>query len=117
MGKRPSKLKRACLRCWPVLRFRVLGRGVARWKRYCVRALIGLPLVLVATVVIVTQTPIMGNLLLPRMSAALGMGIKAGGVYVAAAGREVFGGRKVPARSDPEPGLALGPLSPVGGDR
>ena len=73
MGKRPSKLKRACLRCWPVLRFRVVGRGVARWKRYCLRALIGLPLALVATVVIVTQTPIMGNLLLPRMSAAIGM--------------------------------------------
>ena len=52
MGKRPSKLKRACLRCWPVLRFRVVGKGVARWKRYCVRALIGLPLALVATVVV-----------------------------------------------------------------
>ena len=90
MGKKPSKLKRACLRCWPVLRFRVVGRGVARWKRYCVRALIGLPLVFVATVVIVTQTPIMGNLLLPRMSAAIGMEIKAGRVYVARDGRLIL---------------------------
>ena len=90
MGKKPSKLKRVCLYCWPVLRLRVMGKGVARWKRYCVRALIGVPLIFVATVVIVTQTPIMGILLLPRMSAVLGMEIRARRVYVARNGRLVL---------------------------
>jgi hypothetical protein len=87
MAKPKSNLVK---RCWPWLGKRLIGKRLGRVKRWCVRVLVGLPLLLVATVVIVTQTSILGAILLPRMSAALGMEISSSRVYLARTGRLVL---------------------------
>ncbi|MFM9997225.1 MAG: hypothetical protein ACKVU4_15660 [Phycisphaerales bacterium] len=69
------------VRRWVLLRQRWF-RKLERWQRWTVRVGVGVPLLLIAAFFVLTRSPLTGAILLPRLSAALNLGIEADSVYV-----------------------------------
>lgn len=90
---------------------RLMFSDLPRWKCWCYRAGLGIPLFLVLALAVLTQTVLLKRLVLPPLEAGLGVRIEAGWVYVGRDGDLVM--RDVKVRNPDIPGPA-GTLVQVG---
>jgi hypothetical protein len=69
---------------------RLMFCGVSRWKCWCARGALGLPLALLVILAILTQTVLLKRMVLPALEAELGLEISAGWVHVGRSGALVM---------------------------
>src|SRR4051812_14146382 len=70
----------------PLIVRRLMFGHLPRWKCWCYRAAVGLPLVAVLALVVLTQTVLLKRMVLPPLEKQLGLRINAAWVYVGPTG-------------------------------
>lgn len=93
---------------------RLMFSELPRWKCWCYRAALGIPLFLVLLLAVLTQTVLLKRLVLPPLESALGVRIEAEWVYVGRGGDLVMRGVRV---RDPAVAGPAGTMVQIGGLR
>ncbi len=102
----PSEIVRG-VRRWFLLRHRWF-RHLKRWQRWTIRLAVGVPLLLLVTVLVLTRSPLTRAIVIPRLESACNLSIDADSVRVCADGRLIMDGVSCRVPGVPGPaGLVL----------